>query len=366
MKRNILLTLTLLLTLGTQAEDEWAEGFLTEKLNAAIEKQVPNDSKVSAPVFGGWIAGKYGYNDQWGTHGGDGFNCRFARAYVSGSILNDFKYRLQMELCNTPAIRDLHIQWAHWKEFSVKFGQFKRPFTFGNPLHPWDIGTTSYNQIVTKFAGFGDYCGESNVNGRDIGLAFEGSLFPVGKDQHRLLTYSAGIFNGNGINHADNNGRKDLIGTLKVQPLEGFFLGISGWKGDFRSNNVTVGRNRWALSASYDAQGWTARAEYAHHTGHKVSDWNTTTQTWKGTARADGWYTMLGVPCTKWLKTFVSYDAFRDQGTWGTLKSVYAICPNFRLHKDLLFQVQYNFVCDKNAPRDRHYNELVAQAYIRF
>ena len=380
--RRILLLAALCSALATaKAGDEYESGFLTTPLNRAIargmegtataegdELQYGHDVTrfVSAPQFGGYLVGQYTYTDQKGQHGGEGFSSRHIRAYVSGSVLRDFRYRLQAEFSGTPAMRDYTLEWVHWKEFAVKVGQFKRPFTFDSPLNPWDVGLGGYALPTRKLVGYSDYSGGANTNGRDQGLLLSGNLLPVGEDRHWLVRYEAGIFNGNGINHGDNNRKKDWIGNVQVQPISGLRIALFGWKGTLTSEGVSVGRNRWALGACYEKQGWTARAEYIHHSGHKTTDYNATTQTWSGIARADGWYAMLGVPVTKWFQPFVRYDAYREGAKWSGLKNVFSVCPNFRLHKNLLFQLQYNHIFDKLNAADRHCNEFWAQAYIRF
>jgi hypothetical protein len=322
-------------------------------------------SYASAPKFGGYIIGKYSYTDKQGSNTGDGFNARLIRMYVSGSILTDFKYRVQVELNNTPHVKDYQIEWAKYDVFSVKMGQFKRPFTFENPYNPWDVGIGDYSQLTKKLAGMGDYNGEPSMGGRDQGLQVQGELLKVGKDRHNLLQYQLGVFNGQGINTKEVNCRKDVIGNVKFQPLKGWLIGLFGWHGNYASNGVTVDRNRWAVGTTYENSGWVARAEYAHSQGHKISDVNAD-GTVSGTGRADAWYALAGVPCNDWLSCYARYDAYRDQETWGTMKTIYSLCPNFQLNKNLMFQVQYNFVNDRNSVADRNYNEFWVEAYIRF
>lgn len=377
--------------IGTDAAEP--AGFLTEKLNSALERAVPaTDAEdtpqmgrtvtkwASAPKFGGYAVGSYKYSDQDQSHGGDGFNARFLRLYVDGTILNDFKYRIQLEASGDPGaskgahLKDFFVTWSHWKELEVKVGQFKRCFTFENPYNPWEIGAGDYSQLAKKLSGMSDYCGgeSSATGGRDLGIQLQGDLFPVGTDRHRLVHCQAGVFNGQGINHADANGRKDLIGTLQFQPIKDLFIGVFGWKGDMKYSNVTVGRNRYAIGLKYEHEGWSARAEYAHHTGHKIADYEydaiTKSQQLKpgaGNGRADAWYATVGVPCTPWLKVYLKYDAYRDGAAFSRLNSIYTVCPNFQIHKNLMLQVQYNYVNNKLAT-DRHHNELWGEVYFRF
>ncbi len=350
-------------------------GLINDIVEQVVPKKEPTTEKkkygfnitdfASTPVFGAYIIGSYKYNDQEGQHDGPGFNARIIRAYVDGSIFTDFKYRLQVEFNNDPHIKDFYLEWAKYKEFSVKIGQFKRAFTFENPLNPWDVGVGDYSQAVKKLAGMGDRCGESSMGGRDQGLQVQGDLFPVGQDKHRLIHYQLAVYNGNGINKSDNNSRKDVIGTLQVQPIKGLFIGVFGWTGNWSDGTVTVKRNRYAISAKYDHNNWTARTEYVHSVGHKVSEYDATTGTWSGTGRADAFYATVGVPVMPWLKVYLKYDQYRDQGTNSTKHTIYTIAPNFRLHKNLNFQIQYNYNYDKTAA-DQKYNELWLETYVRF
>lgn len=375
---------------GTDAPEP--SGYLTTLLNQALAQSMPADQQeemaygrketkwASAPKFGGYAIGSYKYSDQDGKHGGDGFNARNLRLYVDGTVLSDFKYRIQLEMSGDPGaskgphLKDFFLTWSHWKELEVKVGQFKRCFTFENPYNPWEVGVGDYSQMTKKLAGMSDYCGgeSSSSGGRDLGLQIQGDLLPVGKDRHRLFHYQLGLFNGQGINHADANRRKDWIGTLQLQPIKDLFIGVFGWKGDMTYSNVTVGRNRYALGVKYEHEGWSARAEYAHQTGHKISDFvysaDTKTQMLRPGAslgRADGWYVTVGVPCTSWLKVYAKYDAYRDNASNSSLSSIYSLCPNFQLHKNLQFQLQYNYVCSK-LDADRRHNELWGEVYFRF
>lgn len=403
MKRVFLLTTLLASFCGAGLADDRDEapvgtdapepsGYLTTLLNQALAQSMPADQQeemaygrketkwASAPKFGGYAIGSYKYSDQDGKHGGDGFNARNLRLYVDGTVLSDFKYRIQLEMSGDPGaskgphLKDFFLTWSHWKELEVKVGQFKRCFTFENPYNPWEVGVGDYSQMTKKLAGMSDYCGgeSSSSGGRDLGLQIQGDLLPVGKDRHRLFHYQLGLFNGQGINHADANRRKDWIGTLQLQPIKDLFIGVFGWKGDMTYSNVTVGRNRYALGVKYEHEGWSARAEYAHQTGHKISDFvysaDTKTQMLRPGAslgRADGWYVTVGVPCTSWLKVYAKYDAYRDNASNSSLSSIYSLCPNFQLHKNLQFQLQYNYVCSK-LDADRRHNELWGEVYFRF
>jgi hypothetical protein len=332
--------------------------FLTVLPSVAEELQYGRNVTdfASAPKIGGYVIGKYSYTDQDDKHDGDGFSQRLVRLYADGTILNDFKYRVQVQIYNEKFhMKDYYLEWAHWKEFSVKVGQFKRAFLFENPYNPWNVGFGDYSQITKKLSGMGDYCGEpGSTGGRDQGIQVQGDLFPV-SDGYRLLHYQLQLMNGQGINTGDANARKDVIGTLQLQPIKDLYIGVFGWTGDYCVNDsVTVGRDRWAVSAKYEHNDWSARAEYAHSNGKNINE-------------ADGWYAVIGVPVNDWFKVYAKYDVYRKQASNEYMCSMYSIAPNFQIHKNLMFQLQYNFVQDKkpNKP-DASWNELWAEIYVRF
>lgn len=355
------------------SDEKLEEGFLTHYLNNAIAQGMESSSATetdkseygrtvtkwaSAPKFGGYVIGSYKYSDEEGKENGPGFGVRLVRAYVDGTIFNDFKYRLQLQFSGTPHIKDFFIDWVHWKEFGVKIGQYKRSFTFENPYNPWDVGTGDYSQLVQKFAGMGDICGEPNMGGRDQGIQLHGDLFPIGQDKHRLVHYELGLYNGQGINATDKNKRKDFIGSIQFQPIKNLYIGGFYWNGDYVNGSETLDRNRYCFGAKYETTQWSARMEYARECSDKYNG-------------ADALYLTAGIPCTPWLKTYLKYDLYRFDGTNDTAKTIYTVAPNFQLHKNLMFQVQYNFVHENYISKDlttlsKNHSEFWVETYFRF
>lgn len=357
-----------------KTEETYEEGFATHYINEAIAngmKNVAQSSEVeygrkvtdyiSAPKFGGYVMGGYWYDNKENNHSGDGFKIKNARMYVSGTILNDFGYLVQVQLTNDKFhMKDYWLEWKKYKEFSVKAGQFIRVFGYENPYNPFEFHEHSYAQITQKLCGQADRVGEDNGGGRDQGIQVQGDLFPVGQDGHRLLHYQVMVSNGQTINAADKNSQKDVSGCIAIQPVAGLRLAFWGWTGNFTgSNGVTVGRNRYMISAFYDKNDWTVRAEYAHSTGGKISDVDNN--------KAQGWYAAVGIPCSKVVKTWVKYDAYEDNAMVESLKSIYSIAPHIQLHKNLWFLPSFAYVHDRSAASGkRNYCELSAQFGVRF
>ena len=312
---------------------------------------------MSTPKVGGYIIGGYKYSDLEGANGGPGFTCRLIRLYVDGSIFNDFKYRIQFQANGEkPHVKDFYVEWARWKEFSVKLGQFKRAFTFENPMNPWDVGVGDFSFLVQKFAGMGDRLGEANMGGRDLGIQVQGDLFPIGEKQYRLVHYQLGLYNGQGINLADANRQKDIIGTLQFQPIQGLYVGAFGWKGSWTNKDgVELKRERISAGLKFDRNNWTVRGEWATAIAGEKAE----------SGAADAFYVTVGVPVLDWLKIYAKWDEFRADGTADSSHDMWSACANFRLHKNLNFQLEYRYHNNKLLAASQ-YNELWFLAYIRF
>ena len=203
----------------------------TMNINAQKEEKA---MKVFSDIkFSGYIMTQYQYSSQENAES-NSFNVRMARLSLEGRILKDFYWKTQIQfngntstLGNSPRVVDAFAEWQKFPFFKVKIGQYKRPFTFENPMNPIDQGFMSYAQNVNKLAGFSDRVGEHASNGRDIGLQFQGDFIKNAAGRN-LVHYQIGVFNGQGINVKDVDQRKDVIGGLWVMPVSGLRIGAFG------------------------------------------------------------------------------------------------------------------------------------------
>ena len=195
-----------------------------------------------------------------------------------GKESNSFNLRM-LRLSLEGRVVDLFAEWQKYKAFRVKVGQFKRAFTFENPMHPVDQGFMSYSQNVSKLAGFSDRAGGHASNGRDIGVQFQGDIIKNAAGRE-LLHYQVGVYNGQGINVKDVDQRKDVIGGVWVMPVKGMRLGVFGWEGSYARDGKwtaedgtektgvrSLNQHRYAISGEYVVNDWTFRSEYIHSTG---------------------------------------------------------------------------------------------------
>ena len=336
----------------------------------------------SKPKFSGYAIGQYQYNGQHGAES-NSFNLRMVRMSLSGRILGDFAYLLQGQvngntstLGDSPRMVDVYIEWQKLPFLKIKAGQFKRPFTFENPMNPIDQGFMGYSQNIMKLAGFNDRVGEHSSNGRDIGVQVQGDLVETASGRP-LLHYQVGVFNGQGINTKDVDNRKDVIGGAWVMPVEGLRIGAFGWTGSYArkgSDGVkSLSKNRYAISGEYVFDDWTFRSEYIHSTGYgfktvynqsadaKADDVNTSAGN-----KSDGFYALAIAPVIKKkLHVKARYDLYRPQAEWGTSKTYYEVGVDYMFCKNLQINLEYAFVNDRSLDRS-NYSMIDTQLSFRF
>lgn len=343
MKKVLLAALMMGATLGAQAQSEWFQNV----------------------KFSGYGMVQYQASDKDGAES-NAFNLRLVRMALEGRAHEDFYWKVQMQINgntydpdkSSTDIRlvDLFGEWQKYEFFKVKAGQFKRPFTFENPMHPITQGFMSYSQNVSKLAGFSDRCGGNASNGRDIGVQIQGD-FLKNAEGRNLLHYQVGAFNGEGINQKDKDNRKDIIGGMWVMPVKGMRIGAFGWTG----SRAGVGeKNRYALSGEYAQNDWTFRTEYIHSQG-----WNAA----HTSDKADGIYALCIAPIQKnKMHVKARYDVYREAKEWGQSKTMYEVGADYMFTKNLQINLEYARVNDRTiANADKHnYNMVDVELDFRF
>lgn len=328
----------------------------------------------------GYVIGEYQYSDQDGKTPKDNFSTRLVRVSIDGKILNDFNYRIQTQLNGTPGstsgprIVDAYLEWQKYGFAKLKAGQFKRAFSFENPMNPIDQGFISYSQVISKLSGFSDRVGEQASNGRDIGLQLQGDLLPNSKGRN-LIHYQVGVYNGQGTNASDINSSKDIIGGAWVMPVKGLRIGAFGWHGTFAHKSsegeiASVARNRYAISGEYKQNDWTLRTEYIHSQGYAFKSTaasDITVNEARGD-KADGWYAAVIAPVRKNVFHIKArYDVYRDQADWNSCKSQYELGLDYIFLKRVKAQVHYVRINDRTLSKGCHdYNMVDCQVSVRF
>lgn len=340
---------------------------LTISLSAQEKKGIQLPAWINNVKLSGYGMVQYQGMDKENAHE-NSFNLRLVRLALEGRIQRDWFWKAQMQINGNTydpdksktdiRLVDLFAEWQKYKFFMVKAGQFKRPFTFENPMHPITQGFMSYSQPISKLAGFSDRTGEHGSNGRDLGLQIQGD-FLKNKAGRELLHYQIGVFNGEGINQKDKDNKKDIIGGIWVMPVKGMRIGAFGWTGTRYMNNESVRKNRYAISADYQQNDWTFRAEYVHNQGFAANKD-------KGD-KADGWYALCIAPVIKQkMHVKARYDCYRDQKTWDSSKTFYEIGADYLFNKNVQINVEYARVNDRTLAGKHNYNLVDVELDFRF
>ena len=372
-----------------------ATALLASTLSINAQTEIPK--WVTNVKISGYGILDYNVNTQKGNRS-NSFNLRLGRIALDGKFLNDFAWRIQMQvngntssLGTSPRLVDLFAEWQKYDFAKIKFGQFKRPFTFDNPLHPIDQGFMSVAQSVISLSGFSDRTGEHASNGRDIGVQLQGDFLKTAEGRN-LLHYQIGVFNGEGINTKDVDQQKDIIGGLWVMPVDGLRIAAFGWTGSTTrkanykeeiivgnvtttqhvSKTVTLQKRRYALSAEYKKNDWTLRSEYIHSTGKAFASKNPDGKSKQSVSisslgdQAEGCYALVIAPIIKKkLYAKARFDAYTPTGSWAQSKSLYEIGIDYDIDKHFRIASEYAIVKDKTLVNS-NYNIMDIQLSFRF
>ena len=351
----------------------------TETTETSQKATIELPAWVKNIKFSGYGMLQYQGQDPEGNHSNT-FNLRLARFILDGKI-GDFDWRAQIQGTNvkgpgepTVQLVDLYAEWRRFPEFKVRAGQFKRAFTYENPTHPITQGWRAYADVINNLSGFGDRTGEKSSGGRDIGIQFSGDLFPNANGR-RLFHYQVGVYNGEGINEKDKDNRKDIIGGVWVMPIKGLRIGAFGWTGSrgamldpLTGETRSVEKNRYCLSAEYDKDEYTFRAEYLHSQGWgaaKAAN-NVREIDYSKGDKADGWYAFGIVPVIKSkLHAKARYQCYRSSKDWSSAKTSYEIGLNYFFTKNLEMHLEYARINDRTLAK-HDYNLVDVELDFRF
>ena len=363
-------------------------------ISASAQDKKPQIQVLSDIKFSGYVMTQFQASDQEDKES-NSFNIRMVRMALEGRLMQDLYWKVQIQangntsdLGSSPRMVDAFAEWQKYDAFKIKAGQFKRPFSFENPMHPITQGFMGYAQGISKLSGFSDRVGEHASNGRDIGVQIQGD-FLKNEAGRNLVHYQIGVFNGQGTNQKDVDQRKDIIGGAWVMPIKGLRIGAFGWTGSYarkgtwtevdangnaqkKSGVRSVSKNRYAFSAEYAANDWTVRSEYIHSQGYGFEK---SMSSGKGTDcsinyaagdKADGFYALMIAPVvSKKLYAKARYDLYRPRAEWSTSKTNYEIGANYWIGKSIMIGAEYVRVNDRSLKK-HNYNMVDVELDVKF
>jgi phosphate-selective porin OprO/OprP len=192
---------------------------------------VPRGSEFKL-VLGGYIQANFEDGDVSAFEGRfgmtalkDRFRLRRARINLTGDFAENFDFKIEGDFENSDGISsgrtafeatDIFVNWHQFPEAQIKVGQWKAPFGL-EQLTP-----DQYLIIIERSLPTGAITPE-----RQIGVQVWGKPFTnIWPDEKDLLTYYAGIFNGNGRNTTNNDNNNFMyVGRLELMPFKGKIFG---------------------------------------------------------------------------------------------------------------------------------------------
>src|SRR5216110_1041882 len=182
---------------------------------------VPRASELKL-VLGGFIQVNFEDSDAFAFQGNfglsalkDRFRLRRARVNLTGDFAEQFDFKIEGDFGQSDGINssrtafsgtDIFLNWHQYPEAQIKIGQWKAPFG----LEQLTPDTSLY--VIERSLPTGAITPERQVGVQLWGKPFA-SIWP---DQKDLLSYYAGIFNGNGRNVSVNDNNNFMyVGRLE-------------------------------------------------------------------------------------------------------------------------------------------------------
>ena len=155
----------------------------------------------------------------------DRFRLRRARINLTGDFAENFDFKVEGDFEQSDGISsnrtdfsgtDIFVNWHQFPEAQIKVGQWKAPFG----LEQLTPDTTLF--LAERSLPTGAITPDRQVGAQLWGKPFT-NIWPAQKD---LLTYYAGIFNGNGRNVSVNDNNNFMyVGRLELMPFKGKIFG---------------------------------------------------------------------------------------------------------------------------------------------
>ena len=217
--------------------------FVPDSKSAVVEKAETTEEKKPVYVvpgaaefkltLGGYIQANFEAGDVSAFEGRFGltalkerFRLRRARVSFAGDYKEQFEFKVEGDFEQSDGLSastrtgfsatDIFINWHAIPEANIKVGQWKAPFGLEN-LTPDALILTIERSLPTG----------AIVPERQVGVMLWGKpLTNALPDQKDLVTYYAGIFNGDGRNfNVNDNNEFMYVGRLELLPFKGTLMG---------------------------------------------------------------------------------------------------------------------------------------------
>jgi hypothetical protein len=337
-----------------EADSLRAEAAIAAQVNLAkIKSYTVNATKKI--TLAGYTQIRYQALEETGK--ADGFDIRRARVDLKGVISPYWSYRVQFDLAGSPKLLDAYTELKLNDYFNFTIGQAKVPFSLENLASSTKLELIDRSQVVEALTARGKDVG-GNQNGRDIGIQLGGNIFKV--SDRPVVDYRFGVFNGAGINVADNNENKDLAARLGIHPIAGLDINAALYNGtrfvpEVKTGTVVtapsknVARDRFGLDLSYNLKNFSLRSEFISGKDDQT--------------KREGYYVLGGYYFfQKKLQMVAKYDFYdadrskdNDASTW------YVLGANLNFNANTKLQVNYTIKREEGTSIDNNFANVQLQ-----
>lgn len=283
----------------------------------------------------------------------DRFLVRRARLGLQGSYKEPISFKVEADFGNnsiggksgySAQITDAYVTYTASRALAFRAGQFKTPFGYEQLLA--DVRTPLIERSLPN---------DRLTLSRQIGAGAFGDL------AEGRLSYSTGLYNGNGT----NNGTNDNDNFLFVARINGIVAksergtltaGANAFTTNAQGTAFTGDREGWAIDAQFVTGPLEFQAELFDVTASPVTG---------ADVRSTGWYALaawtLPAPAWRTVARFESYDS--DRRRTGTRSETLTLGLTYRLKgDDLKFSVNY-LIGDPAGPLSNQ-NRILTSAQI--
>jgi phosphate-selective porin len=288
------------------------------------------------------------------TTGDDRFYLRRARLNASGNFLEDFEFKLEMDLfgslSNNPTsisssnvraqLTDGYINWNKFAYANVRGGQFKTPYGFEQLYQDPKLITIERSLVNDRL-----------TVGRQLGAMISGDVF------EKRISYGVGLFNGNNVNNSFNDNDKFLYagrlqGTIwdgRFHSWETKFSGgingfasedknLTGQSADFQFENATFTGKRRGFGADLQFRTGPLEIWFEYlHDRFEPED-----QIPVSRFDADGWYLQNVYSIGPKVQAVLKYETFRPITEADLSTDTWTLGFNYLFKEDdLKFMVNY-------------------------
>jgi len=303
----------------------------------------------------------------------DRFLLRRARLNVSGEFAEHFAWKLEGEFGNgnlreNASYRayalDAYLQWQRYDYANIRVGQFKTPFSREYQISASKLLFAERSLPTDMFSA-----------SRNIGAAVKGDVLS------ERLSYTVGVFNGNGQNNGFNDNEKFMYaGRISGIPWKGkigemesqWTVGTSAYssKDDavsvrgfgFTGNTFAGDRRVWEVDTSFEFGRFEVAAEYFR--GHYSTADSIPAQEFN----ADGYYlTLAAYVLPKKLQAAIQYASFDPNlSVAGNTTDEWVFGLNYFIKgNDLKLMLNYHLGNNANST-DGNQGRLICRAQLMF